>query len=614
MGRQRVAAFVLLSLAPVGAWAATFSVNSVGDDDDGRCNANHCSLREALDEANQSSNNDVIVFDDLAPGDSRITLAAALPEISEPVHIDGRTHPDARIFICGDPQEPVLVVKGQDTAFHGLTLHCPPLLTVSTTGAGAGSVESAPGGIDCADDCSQVYDEGTEVTLTPTAESGSMFGGWDGDPDCADGVVTMDGDRTCTAIFDGSTRDLTVTIAGSGAGSVTSQPPGIDCGSDCSESYAEGSLVTLNATAGAGSSFAGWSGDADCADGTVTMDVHLTCTATFDGTGGGGGRMLTVSRAGSGAGVVTSSPAGIDCGSDCQESYGEGSQVSLTASAATGSSFSGWSGDADCADGLVSMTTDRACTATFHASGRGRTLTVSKTGSGSGTVTSSPAGIDCGSECTFSFRKGSVVTLTAVADSGSVFGGWSGHADCSDGRVRLHADRSCSANFEEVGAGSWSLTVGKAGSGSGTVTSSPVGIDCGADCTESYADGTQVSLTATPSSGSTFSGWSGDPDCSDGSILMDGHATCTATFSGSSNQTRTLRIRKQGVGRGTVTSSPAGIDCGADCQETFAKGTEVTLTAVPEPGSSFVGWSGHSDCRDGTVTLNAHRTCTATFN
>jgi hypothetical protein len=85
-----------------------------------------------------------------------------------------------------------------------------------------------------------------------------------------------------TPMTPGETALLTVTLAGTGSGTVTSSPPGIDCGSDCSESYPLGTVVTLTATPDAGSEFVAWGGDADCTDGVVTMDEPTACTATFD--------------------------------------------------------------------------------------------------------------------------------------------------------------------------------------------------------------------------------------------------------------------------------------------------------------------------------------------
>lgn len=78
-----------------------------------------------------------------------------------------------------------------------------------------------------------------------------------------------------------------------------------------------------------------------------------------------------------------------------------------------------------------------------------------------------------------------------------------------------------------VSTQSFTLTVTKTGTGSGTV--SGTGISCGADCSEPYTSGTVVTLTTTPSAGSTFAGWSGD-DCSDSSVTMTTAKTCTATF------------------------------------------------------------------------------------
>lgn len=78
---------------------------------------------------------------------------------------------------------------------------------------------------------------------------------------------------------------------------------------------------------------------------------------------------------------------------------------------------------------------------------------------------------------------------------------------------------------------SYSLTLTKTGSGAGTITSIPLGIDCGSTCSSTFAEGTTITLTATPNTGSAFSGWSGDADCEDGTITLNGNVACSADFS-----------------------------------------------------------------------------------
>ncbi len=152
------------------------------------------------------------------------------------------------------------------------------------------------------------------------------------------------------------------------------------------------------------------------------------------------------------------------------------------------------------------------------------------------------------------------------------------------------------------------LTVAKSGNGKGAVTSTPVGIDCGTDCTESYTVGTVVVLKAVAAPGSTFIAFTGSWDCLDGRVTMSVDRTCTAVFV----QVK-LTIKKAGNGMGAVTSTPAGIDCGTDCTESYALGTVVTLRPVAAPGSVFAGWSGGLDCANGRVTMLWNTTCTATF-
>lgn len=76
---------------------------------------------------------------------------------------------------------------------------------------------------------------------------------------------------------------------------------------------------------------------------------------------------------------------------------------------------------------------------------------------------------------------------------------------------------------------------------------------------------------------------------------------------------RTLTVAKGGTGIGEVATTPAGIDCGTSCQVRFDFGTSVKLNARPDSDSVFARWDGDPDCKDGTVTLDANKTCTAVF-
>jgi serine protease AprX len=244
------------------------------------------------------------------------------------------------------------------------------------------------------------------------------------------------------------------------------------------------------------------------------------------------------------------------------------------------------------------------------ASTTGHVLTVAKSGAGTGTVTSAPAGINCGAGCAAVFGAGDSVTLTAGADAGSTFSGWSG--DCSGTgacTLTMSADHSVTAGFA---AQPRTLVVAEAGNGAGAVTSSPAGISCRPGCSAGFAAGSQVTLTASADVGSIFSGWSGD--CSGTglcTLTMSADHSVTASFA---LQPRTLFVTiNPGLGRGNVTSSPAGISCPGTCTVVLAPGSSVTLTANVTAGF-FGGWegdcSGTSPC---TLTMSADRSVGAAF-
>ncbi|MFZ5875092.1 MAG: InlB B-repeat-containing protein [Nitrospirota bacterium] len=471
--------------------------------------------------------------------------------------------------------------------------------------------------------CTWTYLRDTAVTLNVVANPGHTFVGWsNGCTGTAACNVTMTQPTSLMATFE-LIPDyvLTVTPAGGGTGTVTSNPAGITCGATCAAPYSSGTNVTLTAAPATGSVFVGWSGTGISCPGTgscsVSMTQAQTVTATFDPVPT---YTLTVSKGSStGTGTVTSNPAGITCGATCAAPYSSGTNVTLTAAPATGSVFVGWSGTGISCPGTgscsVSMTQAQTVTATFDPVPT-YTLTVSKGSStGTGTVTSNPAGITCGATCAAPYSSGTNVTLTATPNLGSVFAGWSsstvtctGTGPCSVSMTQAH---TVTATFNS--APIYTLTVSKAGTGVGTVTSDIGGVNCGATCSVQYTSGTNVALSAVPQAGSVFAGWSG---ACGGTLLcnvtMTGDLSVTATFN---TITYALTVSKTGTGTGIVTSNPSGIDCGATCVYNFNNGTGVTLTAVPDTGSFFSGWSGGgcTGTASCTVTMNAATTVTATF-
>jgi hypothetical protein len=160
------------------------------------------------------------------------------------------------------------------------------------------------------------------------------------------------------------------------------------------------------------------------------------------------------------------------------------------------------------------------------------------------------------------------------------------------------------------------LAITKLGSGSGTVTSNPAGIDCGATCAANYTSGIPVTLTATSNPDSTFVGWGGDcggqgNPCS---LTMTSSKTVSATFTAIPPPppgTYTLTVSPPS--NGTVTGS--GINCPGDCSEPYSNGTNVILTANPNPDYSFGGWGGNCGGQGNpcTLTMNAAKNVTATF-
>jgi Divergent InlB B-repeat domain len=386
------------------------------------------------------------------------------------------------------------------------TAQLPQTLVVSASGLGTVTSELLQL-ISCPTTCEASYAYGTLVTLAASPASGYTFSGWSGGgcSGTGDCVATMDQARSVTATFTEITYSLDLSKDGAGEGSVTSSPLGISCGATCQADFVHDTVVTLSASASTGSLFAGWSGEGCTGTGSchVTMDQARSVSATFLVI-----YPLQIAKTGTGAGTITSSPAGIGCGATCSKAFLADTEVTLTATASMGSTFDGWSGDCAGADNPCVVTLDQARSVTATFTEITYLLDVSRDGVGSGTVSSTPAGISCGTTCQASYTHDTVVTLTASADAGSLSTGWAGEGCTGTGmcQVTMTQARSVTATFQPANE----LQIDTAGTGTGKVNSSPSGINCGSTCSKAFIVDTEVTLMAAPSAGSSFGSWSGD--------------------------------------------------------------------------------------------------------
>jgi hypothetical protein len=328
--------------------------------------------------------------------------------------------------------------------------------------------------------------------------------------------------------------------------------------------------------------------------------------------------------------------------------------ITLTATAGAGWQFSSWSGCTAVQGNVCTLRMNQSTTVTPTFTRTSYRLTVTAAGTGNGAVTGS--GIACPGDCVEDFKPGDSVVLTQTTGSGSVWTGWSGScsgtaATCA---VTMSADRNVTATFNaaSVSPATFTLTVSVSGTGNGKVTGS--GIDCPGDCTESYAAGTAVTLTAVPVGNATIQ-WSGD--CAGaGSAATCGVAVSQAravgvTFTPVATPAGPTPIIDQSYkepppqlppaveqvivkvdGTGRVTSSPArvlagaggatSINCGSlggppkfDCLGEYRPGQTLTLNAQPGGGYVFKRWTGACagsgpTCR---VSTRDSRTTTAVF-
>jgi len=501
-------------------------------------------------------------------------------------------------------------------------------LTVNTIGSGAVAVNPA----------SEVYLNGTAVTLTATPMAGFRFGGWSGDLTGSDNPValTMNQNKTVTATF---IRVVTLTANASGSGTITFDPAG--------GFYDAGATVTVTATPAAGFRFIGWSGDLTGSNNPASLFLNdnKTITAIFT-------RVLTLTANTVGSGSVTLSPAG--------GVYDENTVVTLAATPAPGFQFNGWSGDLSGANNPVNLIMDahKTVTANFTPLPIGIAHQETRIGGASASTTVTTLGSLMGVNghlylAAISMRP--KVSVLAVAGLGL---NWTLVKSKCAGRnttaIEVWMARGTPTPNDAVTAtfaGVPSAAVMAVSRYSGVAESNPIGnplagnmngVNASGACSggadnnaysfnlgvttsgafiygaaaikgathtpgQNYAERAEVLQAA----GTNTSGVAVEDKMFDaaGLIPVNGAFSTAVDWAVVALEIKPQQysIALNTIGSGNIAlDSPSGV---------YRTGATATLTAMPAPGFQFTGWSGDlaGSINPATLTINANKSVTASF-
>ncbi len=376
--------------------------------------------------------------------------------------------------------------------------------TLTITLYGQGTVSTSQGQTCSVSPCVLTLPYKSRITLTATPTTGSSFTSWSGacsgtSRTCS---LTMSRNRSVTATFSTVSTPpptpTTYTLRTGVTGNGTISGTGITCPTDCSETYASGTSVTLTAAPFTGSTFEGWSGACSGTTCTVLMTQTRTVTASFNT-------------------ITTPPPTTWTRIARENETFTLSTPTDVRYGAST------------------TWTTPRTMSGTVSCSNStfGDPLegTVKECQVPEGTTpTLTPTNGTCGSSNGQTLTSAPTTNLCTTGTASSVTGSGPWYWSCAGSNGGTTAQ--CSALLGNTNPTPTTYTLTVTQPAGGTVFSSPAGIICNGDCSEAYISGTNVTLTATPQSGYAFSGWGGA--CSGTSVTctlgMTTNRSVTASF------------------------------------------------------------------------------------
>ena len=465
--------------------------------------------------------------------------------------------------LTGTTTPQTLVMNGNKAVNAQFTLNGPYTLTLTTSGTGSGTIQASPSG---------PYYYGASVTIWANVSVGSTFTGFTGSltGTTTPQTLVMNGNKAVNAQFTlNGPYTLTLTTSGTGSGTIQASPSG---------PYYYGASVTIWANVSVGSTFTGFTGSltGTTTPQTLVMNGNKAVNAQFTLNGP---YTLTLTTSGTGSGTIQASPSGP---------YYYGASVTIWANVSVGSTFAGFTGSltGTTTPQTLVMNGNKAVNAQFTLNGP-YTLTLTTSGTGSGTIQASPSG---------PYYYGASVTIWANVSVGSTFAGFTGSLTGTTTPQTLVMNENKAVNAQFTLQDGFTLTLTTSGTGSGTIQASPSG---------PYYYGTTVTIWANASTGSTFDGFTGSltGTTTPQTLVMDGNKAVNAQFTLQGGYTLTITIQ----GSGTVTKVPD--------LPSYTYGQVVNLTANPAAGWVFNHWGGDlsGSTNPTTITMTANKAVTANF-